>query len=136
MHAVGQTDRLQKRTRTPVGLASRHASYERRHHDILAGIELGQKVVELKHEADLLVAELRQLSVVHAGCRAAVDLHRSAVGCQQRAHDLQEGRLAGTARADDRDHLAASDRERYAAQHLDFAEALADVVYLYHACEI
>jgi hypothetical protein len=47
---------------------------------------------------------------------------------QQTAKDRQQRALAAAGGADDRDHLARADRERHVVEHLERAEAVADMV--------
>ena len=65
-------------------------------HDILYRRELRQELVELEHEAEVLVAEVTQLLGGEGGGVDAVDAYRTGVGAVEGADDLQEGGLAGT----------------------------------------
>ena len=68
--------------------------------------KLGQQVVELEYEADLRVAEFRNLFVRKHLYRRAVDHHFARSGAAQRTQDLQQRRFPCTARSYDGNHLA------------------------------
>lgn len=103
--------------------------------DVLQCRELGQELVKLKHKAEVLITESGDVFVSEVGDINAVNLYRSCVGCVECAHDLQQGGLSRSRRANDADHFAFVDVEVYAFEHLERAEGLGDVVESYH-CEL
>ena len=117
---------------TAFDIGARTPADQPRNADVLESRELRKQVVELEHEADALVAELRQGPIAQGRDIAAVDLHAPAVGTRQRADDLQKRGLASAAGPHDGDHLALRHVERNAFQHLQRAETLVYVGNSYH----
>ena len=66
-----------------------------REHQVLEGVELGQKVVKLKHEADLAVANRGQPGAAHGGQLLARQTDAPTGGQIEGAHAVQQGALAG-----------------------------------------
>ena len=102
------------------------------HGHVLEQCELGQELMELKHEADGCVAETceprgRECAYI----RAVVD-HRAGGGAVERAHDLEQSGFACSAWADDAHNLPLVDGEVNAAYHFKRAEAAVYVVQFYH----
>ena len=64
----------------------------------------------LRHEPDQLVSS-------GSGDALAVDRDTTFVGSQEPGHDLQQCRFSAAARSDDRDELAAGDREAYSVEN-------------------
>src|SRR4051812_13848617 len=96
---------------------------------------MGEEIEALKHEADL-AALLGELAVAQMhgfaidqllADQRAVDIDLSRTRFFQVVDASQQGRLARTARSEDRDFLAAKDSEIDAAQNLELPEALAQV---------
>ena len=130
--AVGQAHELQQLLGTRLGLGTRLTADEGGNHDVLDGRKLGQQLVELKHEAQVAVAEVAERPLRQGGSVDAIDTYRTAVGAVEGADDLQQGGLAGTAGANDAHHLAFVDVQVDALQHLKRAEALGDTFCVYH----
>ena len=74
--------------------------------------------MELEDEAEVAVAEVGQGLLGEAGRVDAVNTYGTAVGAVERADNLQQRGLAGTAGPDDADHLAAVDVEVNAFENL------------------
>ena len=91
---------------TLLGFAAPRAAYEGGNHDVLQRGELGQELVELEDEADMLVAKLRQLLLAECVHIQAVEDNCPLVGLVQRAHNLEQGGLSRSAGPYDRDYLA------------------------------
>src|SRR5258707_354166 len=70
-----------------------------------------QQVEELEDEADLVAADSREVVVGQPGERFAVDADLAGRGTVEAADQIEERRLAGAGRSDNREHLAARDRE-------------------------
>lgn len=98
---------------------ARLARDQGRHRNILLYRELRQQTVRLEHEADVRVAESRQGLVAKVEYRRAVVEHRAAVGPLERAEYVEQRRLSGSRRADNRGHPSRKDINRHAAEHLD-----------------
>jgi hypothetical protein len=73
---------------------------------------LGQKKVELKHEAEFTVADGSEVDVVELVQVLAVELDGAAAWAIQCADDLEEGAFAGAGRTNDGEGLSAFDLER------------------------
>src|SRR5262249_9539473 len=82
-----------------------------RHGHVLDRAELRQQVMKLKDESDVPISESRQLVVRHRRQFTILDAYRSVIGPIESAEKMKERRLPDTGRTDDRDHLAALDRE-------------------------
>ena len=94
---------------TATGIGHACTVDERRHHNILHGSKLGQELVELKHEAHVLVAEGRELLlVVHSNVNAA-EKHAPTVGTVKRTDNLQQCCLARSTGTYDADNFALID---------------------------
>ena len=94
---------------------------------VLAHGEIGVEVVHLRHDADADARLARRLR--H---RLADELDRAAVGIDQAEAAAQRRRLARAVGAEQREALAAPDRERQAAHDLELAVALAQVLHAQH----
>jgi len=77
-----------------------------------------QKIVALEHEAAV---------AARAAHGASVERHLARAGGFEARDDAQKGGLAAARRADDRNELAALDREVDVLQRLQFAERLAEM---------
>jgi hypothetical protein len=75
-------------------------------------------VEELEDEAERLTAEAEERFLRERLHARAVDLDRSRGGAVERADQVEEGRLPGTAASQERDHLAAIDREGDAGERM------------------
>ena len=99
--------------------------------DVFEARQGRQQVEELEDEADLVAPHARQLIVGQAGERFAVDADLAGGRAVEAADQIEQRRLAGAGRADDRDHLAARDGEADGVERDDVAfagELLGDVV--------
>ena len=79
----------------------------------------GQQRKILEHEGQRIEA---------VGRRRAAQFRAALARLQQAAEDRQQRALAAAGGTDDRDHLARRDRERHVVEHLERAEAVADMV--------
>ena len=73
--------------------------------------------MELKHEPDAPVTEIRHLLAAQAFHGNPVEPDASAVRLVQRPHNLQQRGLSGTARPHDAHHLALTDIEVDSFEH-------------------
>ncbi len=89
-------------------------------------------MVKLVHEPERAIAQAAALDVARAAHRFAGDAHFAGGRLVEPAEQLQQRRLAGAGRADDRDAIALRDPELDAAQHFDLA---ADVRERLHEAE-
>src|SRR5216684_526299 len=127
----GETHLRQQRATAFERLGTRFALHvDRSLDDVLQRRAVRKQIETLEHHRNLgsdrnnrrcLVIDPRPL---HADVAGVVTF--------QAVDAAQDGRLAGTRRADDADHLALFDRGGDALEHLDRTEALVDVVKLNH----
>ena len=130
--AVGKSHEVEQFHGALLRLALRHAGNESWNHDVFYCRELRQELVELEDEADVLVAEVGKLLLVQLSYINAVDGDVSAVGRVESADNLQESGLAGATRSDDAHHLTFVNMQVDALEHLQRAEALGDILNVYH----
>ena len=120
-----------------VDLALRHVVEHERHADVLLGGEEGQEIEGLQHVADAAAAELGGFLAAHLGDVVAFDQDGAAGRRREAGDQVQDGALAGAARAHERPEVAAFDREGEVVDGLDGgvagAEDLGDVAVLDHA---
>ena len=124
VEALGEAEEIEKLAGALARFARREPTDELRHDHVLEGGELGQEVMELVDEADLLAAQARAPGIVHGGCRPAADEHLAAIRLLEQAGDMQEGRFAGAGRRHEGDDLARHDAKLRAAQDLEEAVPL------------
>jgi hypothetical protein len=109
----------------PLGMAAAGADHGQLH--VVGRGQVGQEIVELKHEADDVAAEARR--VAQPGHGDVVDAHVAGVGPVQPADELQQRALARAGRARQRDELARLEVERDVAQRVDLTVvALRDAI--------
>jgi hypothetical protein len=107
------------RARPPVG--DRQAGVQQPGGDVLERRHRLEQKELLEHEPDVPGAQPGQLAVVERADVVAGDLQPPARGSLERAHDVQQRRLARARRADDGQQLAPRDVQRDAAQRLHAA---------------
>ena len=90
----------------------RHTGDAQRHLHVLPRGELRQQVVELEHEADVLVPEGHASCVVHGGQLHVAHLHQAAIGGVEAAEHVQQGALPHPRGADNGHHLATCHLDR------------------------
>ena len=129
---VGEVQVVEHLHSAAAGIAHAGSGNEGGHHHVLHGGEFGQQLVKLEYEADMPVAEGRELLLLISGDVDAIEEHTAAVGAVERADYLQQRGLAGSAGTYDADHLSLVDGEVDAFEHFECAEALVYVVELYH----
>ena len=116
---------------------ARDLRVDERELDVLQRGGAREQVEGLEDEADLLVADRRQLVVVHRLDRDAVEEVAAGGRAVEAADDVHQRRLAGAGRAHDRDVLAGLDDEVDAAQGVDLLRAeLVDAGQLAHLDEV
>ena len=99
------------------------------HKDVFEDGALGQKVVPLKDEADLAVAEVSEGKVIEGGEVLAVEADGAAGWAVEGADDVEECAFAGTGRADDGEGIAGSEVEVYAVKDGECGAVCARVVF-------
>ena len=129
---VGKFHELEQLQGTLTGLALTGTGYHGGYHDILECRELGQQLMELEDEADVLVTELAKLGAAEAEDILPPDENLSAIGLIQRAHNLQQRGLTGSAGAHDGHHLATLYLQVDATQYLQSSETLGYILKTYH----
>ena len=103
-----------------------------RNHDILQCRELRKKLVELENEADMRVAEIRQLLFTHPTDFLAVYTDFTAIGLIQSTDNLQQCSFACTAGTYDAHHLSFIDMEGNAFEHVQISETLSYIFNINH----
>src|SRR5262249_50434289 len=96
------------------------AAIEQRQLDVAERAGALQQHILLKHETDLLVADRREPAVAQAADIHAVEQVAALGGLVEAADDIHQRTLAAARRPHNRHYLALRDRERDAAQGLDF----------------
>ena len=121
--AAREVDEAERLERPLAGLSLRAARDQERQLDVLDGAQHGHQVVELEDEAHAQRPVVGALLVGHGGERRPLDEDVAGVDGVEAGEAVEERRLAAAARAHDRDHLAAGDREADAVEgvHLDLA---------------
>src|SRR3954469_9106994 len=118
MHALAHPYRLKRRARALVAAAP--IAIQQRHLDIFERRGALEQHILLEHEADLAIANAGQLVVVQAADIFAIENVNPGGGLIEAAQDIHQRALAATRRPYNRHHLAFGDRQRYAAQRVDF----------------
>ena len=121
VEAVGETDVGEERLGASTGgaAAAGVGIGEGGDEDVFQHGALGQEMVRLKDEADLLVADARELEVVEAPEVFAVEEELAGGGAVEGADDVEERAFAAAGRADDGNAFAAREVERDALEHID-----------------
>ena len=130
--AVGESHEVEQFESAFLRLGCAFASDVSGYHDVLECRELGQELVKLEDEADVLIAEVAQLVRREAHHVYAVNAYLAAVGLVERAHYLQQCGLAGTARAYNAHYFSFVYMQVDALEHLQRAEALGYSFYVDH----
>ncbi len=120
---LAEPDAPEQLLRPAARVGQRDAGDAHRHLGVLERAELGQQVVELKHEPDVPVPErddgwTRQRRQVRVA-----DHDRACVRAIQPAEHVQERALADSRRADNRHHLAGLDHQVEIAKNQQFPAA-------------
>jgi hypothetical protein len=102
----------------------REPTNELRNHHVLERRELGQKMVKLIDETQILAADAGPLFVAHGGGGVRTDEDLAAIGLLQQASQMEQRGLAGAGGRHERHDLAGPDRKIRAAQNFEGALAL------------
>ena len=134
IRAVTQAHPLARRARREPSLARRDARVQQAVGDVVErGVGLEQ-VELLKDEADAPRAQPRERALGRAREILARDAHDTAARALERAHDVEQRRLARARGPDDRAELTLVHREAHAAKRVDVARVLlCDVPHLENA---
>src|SRR5690606_7763435 len=97
--------------RALVGFGARRAAHEPGDDDILECVEIGEQVVKLVDEAERVAPCRGALGIVEPARLAPPDPDRALEAALEQADRLQQGGLARTGGAEQRDDLAGADRE-------------------------
>src|SRR5579872_5160394 len=109
--AVGETDLLEQRERARAQLVAVDAGRRKLRLDVLERVQRRDQVERLEDEAEGAQAQLGEVAVSERAEVAALEEHRAARRAVERAEELQQRRLAGARRPDDRDDLRVVDRQ-------------------------
>src|SRR6185295_2520910 len=119
MHAVAEADALQGADGALLGAAPVLLRVDEGKGDVLDRGGAVEEFEGLEDEADLLVADLGEVSGIHLVGRLAGELVGPGGGAVEAAEDVHEGGLAGAGGAHDGDELVALDGEIDAAKGVD-----------------
>jgi hypothetical protein len=124
VQAVPEADALERGAGRGHARLGRRAAVEQPLGDVLQRAHPVEQEELLEHEADRARAQAGELAVVEVGDVGAG--HRDAAfrRAVERAHHVQQGRLAGPGRADDADQLAVVDPQAHAVQRAHAAAVL------------
>jgi hypothetical protein len=120
--ALDHTQPREKVMRACRAIPAATAGDQAGHHHVLQRGEFRQQVVELEHEADVLVTEGAQRAASQAHYVRAGNGQCTGVRPLQGAEDLQQRGLAGPAGAHNAHHFALGHRQVHALQHVQVAE--------------
>ena len=131
---MAEADALQCAERRAPALARGDTGVEQAVGDVVErGVRLEQMEL-LEDEADAPRAQRGERALGCAGDVLARDAHDAAARSLERAHDVQQRRLARARRPDDRAQLALVNRQAHTAQRLHVAGiVLGDIAQLEHA---
>ncbi len=133
-HAVGHADRAQRPFGALPALGAPQAGVGERQLDVDERAGARDEVEALEDEADLAVAQVGEIVLVHLADVHAVDLIAAARWYVQAAEDVHQRALAAAGAAHDRHQVAGVDAQRDLAQraHADLSEVedLGDGVHL------
>jgi len=119
---VGKSHELEQFHGSLLGFAAPFAGDEGGDHHILQSRELRQQLMELKHETDMLVAEVGKFVGGQLVDIDVIDDDSAAVGLVECANDLQQGGFAGSGWSDDADDLAFVDVQVNTFEHLQLTK--------------
>jgi hypothetical protein len=117
----GETHALEHFARPLAGSRPRRAGQQKRHHDVLFGVEVAEQVVELEYEADRSVAHARELGSREREEVVAVEPHLPAVRRVERAKQVEQRALADARLSDYGHALALAHFQVQPAQDVDRA---------------
>ena len=117
--ALGEADLLEQGERAIAQLVGGDADRRQLRLDVLERRQRRDQVELLEDEAERLQAQVGELAVAEHPEVASLEEDAPGARPVERAEQLQQGRLAGSARAFERDELARSDLEVDAAHGLD-----------------
>ena len=117
-HSVGQLDPHQRLLGQAAPLSLAHPRVDQRKLHVAESRGPGQQIVALEHEADLPVADSRQLGLAEARDQAAVEPVLAPGGGVQASDQVHQGRLAGAGGAGDGHELIALDGDVDAAKRV------------------
>ena len=136
-HALAQAHGAQHLSRAIHAVLLGIAANAQRHGHILLGRELGQQMMELVDKAQMLVAQRTLLLRAELVQGLAHEADAAGGGCIQPAQQVQQGGLARTRGADNRQCLARLNLQIHSLQHghiqLAFGKALGQAACLQHA---
>src|SRR5690606_10578205 len=125
MLAPFEPDEREHLARPPLPLALRQAAIDERQLDVLERRRAVQQVESLKDEADEVASEQRPLLAREPGDVRALEEIPAARRPIEAAQDVQARRLAGAARARQRDELARAHGEVDPVERADLGRAAA-----------
>jgi hypothetical protein len=116
MHAIDKADPIEKRPRTVFSTILSPGQLHGKQHVFQDGQCINQ-VEGLKHEADAMAPEVRELSLVHAGDVDSADLYTARGWSIQTSEEVEKRTLAGSAASEQDRELALAQLEINSAQN-------------------
>ena len=92
------------------------ALIEQRHFDVLDDRVLGEQIVRLKNEAEVLAADFGKLIVVHVGDIFVAEVIFAGRGAIETAEQVEQRRFAGAGRPHQGDEIPLREIQRHAVQ--------------------
>ena len=133
LHPVGQAEKIENLFGFLFGYGTFGLSDQSRDHHILESRKLGEQLMKLEDEANILIAERGQFFLFHFQNIGAVDHDAARIGLIERAHNLEKRSFAGAALSDDRNDFALTDGQIDAFEDTEVAETFGDIGYFNHA---
>src|SRR5271167_2349945 len=121
LELVAQADDFEHLGRAPARFGVVDTIDQRRHHHVFLRREVGQQVMELEHEAQLQVAELRQRFLIERKQILALEKNLARGRLFEAADYVQQRGLAGSRLPDYRYLLAGLDVQIEMTQHANLA---------------
>ena len=129
---IFETHELQQFVGPLAGFVLAGACNQCRNHHVLDGRKFGQELMKLKHEANLLIAEVAQPIASQVGDVCSIDADSALVGFVERADDLQQGGFSRAAGAYNAHNLAWLNIEINAFKHFELPERFVYILNVYH----
>ena len=111
VEAMSQTDPCEHATRRTFALFLGHSAEHQRHRHVFQRGQIGQQVVRLEHESEMLLAESRQFAFVEPADGHAADAHAAARRFLHAGQLVEQRGFAGAGLAEHAADLTLGDTE-------------------------
>jgi hypothetical protein len=123
---IAESDLAENRGAALAGGGPAYPVQLQREADVLLDVKGRDEIEELIDEPEVRAPEERAFRLPHRGHDPPADLHLAAVGAVDPAHEIEQGRLARAAAADDCDHLPPAEAGIGSIEHPVHAGPLAE----------